>query len=236
MQTYLESPNSNYLRYERKFIVSELSRHEIELLVALHPAMFRESYPPRRVNNLYFDSFSMANYFDNINGLKDRAKVRIRWYGDIFGVVEGSVLQLKVKSGAISSKEAFPMPPFAVDEHLQRETVMELFDKSEIPDTLKLELSSLDFSLLNSYQRKYFESADKKFRITTDSEMIFYERREHSKAFFQTQADLFNTVVELKYSPEEDQFAERISTYFPFRVTRTSKYVNGIERMHLRSM
>jgi hypothetical protein len=37
-------------------------------------------------------------------------------------------------------------------------------------------------------------------------------------------------IVELKYNREYEELAERISNHFPFRVTRSSKYVDGVAR------
>ena len=92
-------PLSGNYRYERKSVISELTKNEIKALIKLHPAMFLESYPPRFVNNLYLDSVGMNNYFDNMAGLKERVKVRIRWYGRLFGSVEKPTLELKIKNG-----------------------------------------------------------------------------------------------------------------------------------------
>ena len=41
------------------------------------------------------------------------------------------------------------------------------------------------------------------------------------------QSDPFN-VVELKYGLEDDRLANRISNEFPFRLSKNSKYVNGV--------
>ena len=43
------------------------------------------------------------------------------------------------------------------------------------------------------------------------------------------QADLHN-VVELKYNLENDRLANSISNQFPFRLSKNSKYVNGVNQ------
>ena len=88
---------------------------EIEALVNLHPAIFSQIYHPRFVNNLYLDSLSLNSYFCHVNGLKDRVKVRIRWYGDLFGPVDEPVLELKIKRGSLGRKESFPLASFRGD-------------------------------------------------------------------------------------------------------------------------
>ena len=39
---------------------------------------------------------------------------------------------------------------------------------------------------------------------------------------------LFDFIVELKYLPNDDKIAHKISEKFPFRMDKSSKYVNGI--------
>jgi hypothetical protein len=233
MSLKVEPPNTDNYRYERKFIVSSLTKDEVEFVIKLHPAMFMETYSPRFVNNLYFDSYGLNSYFDNTNGLKKRMKARIRWYGDLFGSVDHPVLEIKAKDGSLGSKKSFPLTPFSVDESLQLDTILEVFERSELPNTLQLDLLSLGFSLLNRYLRKYFQSADRKYRLTIDSGLTFYQIRDYSNTFLYKSVDYDNTVVELKYAPEEDQYVNQISNQFPFRMTKNSKYVSGIERLNL---
>ena len=219
-------------RYERKFFVSEMTIHQVDTMVKLHPAMFSEIYYPRYVNNLYLDSFTMKNYFDNVDGIRDRLKVRIRWYGDIFGLIEKPVLELKIKKGLVGRKESYPLPPFSVCKCFQRDTITQLFERSGIPQALKLDLTALEGALLNRYRRKYFLSANRKYRVTIDSEMEFYRLRATNNTFLNKSVDLRNIVVELKYDPEDDRGVEQITNHFPVRLTRSSKYVNGLDRVY----
>ena len=90
---------TNSFRYERNFIISELDRHNVETLIKYNPAMFTEIFHKRVVNNIYFDSLHMDNLYDNKCGTSKRIKVRIRWYGNLFGLIEKPVLELKIKDG-----------------------------------------------------------------------------------------------------------------------------------------
>lgn len=219
-------------RYERKFVVSELMPHEIEALVRLHPAMFFEAYPQRFVNNLYFDSHDLKSYFDNVDGLKDRMKVRVRWYGSLFGFIEKPVLELKTKNDLLGEKAAFPLVPFSMDERFQLDTIHEVLRNDEIPEIMKMQLLSLEPVLLNRYSRKYFRSVNHDYRITIDSEMEFYAINAQNNTFSQKHIDTVNTVVELKYDCGKNREAPAITSYFPFRLSKNSKYANGIERLY----
>ena len=224
--------NPTSFRYERKFLVSGLSKYEIESIVKNHPAMFMEAYPQRYVNNIYLDTNSMAYYFDNVEGLSQRLKVRIRWYGNQFGFIEKPVLEFKIKKGLVGGKDTFPLNSFHLNEKHSQKVQQELFTKSGLPDALIEYLKPLRFSLLNRYSRKYFESADRKFRITIDFDMEFYKLHPANNSFNEKIIDYSTTVVELKYSDKHDDLARSIANSFPFRVTKSSKYASGIERLY----
>ena len=102
-------------RFERKFLVTDLDPREVASLVGLLPGLFREVYPPRSVNNIYLDTADAMHYRHNLDGLADRVKVRVRWYGELLGTVARPVLELKIKRGLLGRKEAFPVKPFAVE-------------------------------------------------------------------------------------------------------------------------
>ena len=169
---------SVYKKYDKpSFMISStlekifnirLSLQELEYIVKLHPRMFLEIYHQRFVNNIYFDSMMLKNYVYNVYGHSERIKVRIRWYGDLFGFIEKPVLELKVKNSILGRKESFPLDPFSLDQHFATKTIMAIVKNSNIPDAVKKEIHYLEPVLLNRYKRKYYSSADKNYRITID--------------------------------------------------------------------
>ena len=40
-------------------------------------------------------------------------------------------------------------------------------------------------------------------------------------------------VVELKYSPERDEAAREVASSMPFRMTKNSKYTNGVDALRV---
>ncbi len=76
-----------HLRYERKFQAPRRSREAVDFHIRLNPGMFSSVFHPRAVNNIYLDSPALRFYFMNTEGAADRTKVRIRWYGDLFGAL-----------------------------------------------------------------------------------------------------------------------------------------------------
>ena len=225
----IESVNTEKYRYERKFFISNLTKYEIESLIRLHPAMFSAIFFPRFVNNIYFDSFNMKSYCDSVDGSLNRIKIRIRWYGDLFGDIEKPVLEIKIKNGLLNRKNSYLLKPFSFDKFVDFNSIGDVIKISDIPEDLKLEMISLEPALLNRYKRKYVQSSDGIYRITVDTNMMFYDINSHNNLFFNKVVDYSNTVVELKYNYSNDDCADHIVKYFPFRLTKSSKYVTGIE-------
>mgnify|MGYP003973035673 CR=1 FL=1 len=219
-------------RYEYKFSVLYLNRNEVENVIKSHPAMFHEIYFKRSVNNIYFDNSNLTSFVDNIEGFRDRKKVRIRWYGSLFGLCKEPTLEIKYKKGLLGWKERHSLKDFNldIDKHFDYKSIFKYLIERKDFDIHKLDLQLLSPKLLNRYERTYYLSYDKKYRITLDNKMEFYSINpitNHFKIF----SDEEKTVVELKYNQEHAEGARLITEYFPFRVTKNSKYVIGIERL-----
>ena len=88
-------------RYERKFFISHADHYKVEHAVKMHPAVFTELFHQRDVNNIYFDTFTLTNFFKSVDGQSHRIKVRIRWYGELYGEIKKPVLELKIKNGLL---------------------------------------------------------------------------------------------------------------------------------------
>jgi len=220
--------DENGFRFERKYYVTEVPLAEIEAWVRRNPALFRDAYPPRTINNIYLDTPNRRSLFENLDGLADRIKARIRWYGPMLGEVKRPVLEFKIKRGMVGAKDAFELKPFAVALGMSAEPVFRALATSNLPEKVLHELAGFEPVLLNRYQRKYFISADQQYRITLDSNLEYHRFDQHLNTFRCHLRDRESTVVELKYSGEFDRIDERVASYFPFRVTRMSKFVTGM--------
>jgi len=227
------SPESqSTYRYERKFVVPTGSVGTVALSIRTHPALFREKYPPRSVNNLYLDRWDLPSYRDNLAGVRDRRKVRIRWYGELFGDIPRPTLEIKIKKGLLGEKVACPLRPFRLDSAFNRRTLMRVLSESVLPDVLRVELMALDAVLLNRYERRYFQSVDQGFRITVDDRMKYYRVDRGHNHFICRSEDRSGMIVELKYGPEHDLGAAEISEWLSVRLARNSKFVCGIEKVY----
>jgi SPX domain protein involved in polyphosphate accumulation len=216
-------------RYERRFLISNLDLKEVEMIIKFNPFLFSEMFYKRRVNNIYLDSLDFGNYMANIQGDSSRAKIRIRWYGKMFGLIENPVLEIKIKNNMLGEKVRFPLKPFILDERFSNNFLQKkVFDKSNLPAGVIEILKISQLSLLNSYKRKYFISRDKQYRITLDEDLIFFKIKDRNNLFKQKIPNRMNIILELKDKRENDQKANQINQYFPFRMTKGSKYVYGL--------
>ena len=202
-------------RYERKFFVTELSKYEIESIVKMHPAIFSEIYYKRFVNNIYFDSFNFTNLRENVEGATNRIKIRIRWYGELFGYVEKPVLEIKIKKGLLGKKISVPLKPFSLTKKTKIPDILKSIN--DLQEIIEIDFESLIPSLLNRYSRKYYQSSDNKFRITIDSEQSFYLINKSDNSFLNHHNDNRSIILELKYNQTFDKDVNYITSKFPFR-------------------
>ena len=230
MRDFLFSKFTHF-RCERKFYIEGSTNQEIEASLKFHPAIFNEIYHGRYVNNIYFDSFNLRQYFDNINGVSRRLKVRIRWYGELFGFIQKPILELKLKHNLHVGKLFYPLKSFSLDNDFSIDSMREVFRSSAIPEFLMLHLMELNVTLLNHYKRKYFLSADKKYRVTIDADMEAYKLSPYQNSFLHKTIDCNDLILEIKYNQPHDNIVDKVTNYFPFRMSRSSKYVDGITKL-----
>ncbi|MDA3910029.1 MAG: polyphosphate polymerase domain-containing protein [Bacteroidales bacterium] len=222
-------------RYERKFVPETLSVSQVNQIILSLPSFFRPLYHPRYVNNLYLDSLGFDNYYDNVHGRSERKKVRIRWYGDLLAESVEPVLEIKIKSGFVGDKKQYKLPKTQISEIIHSKTALSNYLKkaeADLPADIINLLKRLRPSLLNRYYRYYFLDASGKYRITVD-ENVRYQAIHPNINFTINPKQIDNyPVVELKYDEQYDDDAIRITDQIPFRLTKNSKYVIGIEAFY----
>ena len=75
------------IRIEKKFVFGKYQNDFIEKLLLINN--FSNIYPDREISSIYLDTFNYDLARDNINGVNERRKIRIRWYGNLFGNSSG---------------------------------------------------------------------------------------------------------------------------------------------------
>jgi SPX domain protein involved in polyphosphate accumulation len=219
------------MRYEIKYSINEDAYSWLLDKVMSHPSLFNEIFHKRQINNLYLDSIDLDNYQENLRGSPNREKTRIRWYGDLFQIIEAPALEIKRRFGLVGDKLVYPLNPLEISKRYCWQAIVEsqqaLNNREESEHYVIIDKLSFQIpSVVNSYYRRYFLSSNGKFRITIDNEIKYYatdtgwinpySMKEH------------HIIMELKYNQEDAIEAPNVSNFFPFRIARNSKYVKGI--------
>ena len=225
----MNKPVLDNYRFERKFIIPERLTHSIEEVVKSNSALMRIIFPPRFINNIYFDNSRFKFFFENIDGVSERMKTRIRWYGNLKGKIKKPVLEFKQKHGLTGSKTSIDLPSFDLKDIYRPGFLTSLFQNSNLDMRKKDLMLSLKPSLINRYQRKYFLSFDQKFRVTLDQHLKYYPVSSPEQLSSCGLKDSLSMIMELKYSPIYQLESNNITQEFPFRVIKNSKYVRGIQ-------
>ncbi len=219
---------SNF-RYERKFTAHQTERAFPLACIRQHPALFRPIFYSRKINNIYLDTDEFKFYHNNKIGIANRKKIRIRWYGDTFGAVKKPKLEYKIKSNMVGDKWTFALNDFEIKHGFDSQSLKRIFEQSNLPEPVLNDLQLVRPSLLNTYHRTYFLSADKNFRLTFDEKMCYYKINRDSNYFMEKHQDRTDFILELKYAMEQDAIANIVTQDIPYRLNKSSKYVNGID-------
>lgn len=194
-------------------------------------------YPPRQVNNVYFDLPGFADYDANLRGDTARNKYRIRWYGALHGRVCRPTLERKHKEGNVGEKRSVLLPEFRFeagfdyDQYLAR-----LAGVDESNGEARRLISDLCLrrpTVVNSYQRRYLKTFDDIVTITVDAQQRFWlpddALRENASARAATCGEI---VVEYKFDEDKATLAEHMISDMGFRFDRNSKYVTGVRLLY----
>ncbi len=205
-------------RYERKYRIEAATLLEIKQAILQSPVSFQTSFPDRQVNSLYLDNPQFAALQDNLNGIAERSKFRIRWYGDNWTVAQQPILEKKIKINKLGTKERQSLPDFVLDADFSLTDYL----ATNLPD-----LNSLHPVVLIAYHRSYYETFDHRVRLTIDSN-IRHTLVNNNLIFgnhFLKDPDI---ILEIKYGENEERHLENIFQHLPFRLTKNSKFVNGV--------
>ena len=148
-------------RFERKWLFK--SNNSLALINALVRSnlFFRTQYPSRKVNSVYFDTNNYVSIRQNLDGVSNKKKIRIRWYGNKH-IMSNPFVEIKSKKGFETKKESLKI------KELDKVKLNNLeFIKKELNSKLKLK-KIINPVLTTHYYREYFVSLNGKVRATVD--------------------------------------------------------------------
>jgi hypothetical protein len=214
-------------RYERKFMVAGTEAAQLDHLVRMNPAHFHPIHNPRWINNIYFDSVDLCAFSDTIEGVRDRVKTRIRWYGDSIETIMGPVLELKRKRGFLTIKSGFVLNSAESGTPRSARAVRKLLRDSDLPNELREYVIPSRAVLFNRYMRSYSVSHCGQYRITVDRHLEFQRVFEGFSSGPMTR--IGNLVLEIKYGVDADRNVQAVTQHLPFRLSKSSKYAMGVQ-------
>ena len=219
-------------RREIKFVTGEHEGGRLVSWLRLHSAGFRAPFPTRWINSIYFDSYDFSAYRQNLAGASERTKVRYRWYGPDISPGPGT-LEVKCKRNYFGWKLRYPVPRLVhAQKYRWRDLLAQMMD--QLPPDGRIWLrSNPQPAIMVRYRRSYFETADGRMRATIDERQSIYDQRYKPYLNLTSRSNICQTAVfELKFDRSARETAAHILSGIPVRVSRNSKYVEGLRSVH----
>ena len=217
-------------RYEIKFLLDDVSsNHALNWICRCTQAV--RSYPNRHVNSLYFDDAALRAAADNLVGMSDRQKTRLRWYHNGSGNdVLSPQLEIKHRIGRLGYKSQHPLPMFS-------DYLLKLKMKDLLPRATKLIQGTNFGSRLRphflipcahvSYLREYY--ADPLgLRITLDRDIRCYDVQPYARISKTAPQICPYSVLEIKFPTELKDHAIKLIRRSSLSPQRHSKYLASL--------
>jgi len=217
------------VRYEIKIPCPLHHLAQVQAWVRLQAAHWRVAYPPRQVNNIYFDSDDYAGLRDNLDGVGMRRKLRLRWYGDDLTHVAAARLELKIREGTVGWKAICSLDGLTLDLSCQSWKEILAALRAADPHVGLWMSGSKQPVLINHYRRAYYATITDNLRLTVDSDLRAYDQRWSVRPNLRHPVPLADRgVVEFKADRQHYLQLLHALAAFPLRPDRHSKYVRGM--------
>jgi hypothetical protein len=223
MEMYMEKLQQDKSRYERKYHVDQNSAWKFRHM--LNNKGFKISYPKRKINSIYFDTYNYSFFKDNVEGVKKRIKPRIRWYESVnpsLKYINKLTLEIKKKEGFIGTKEFYNL-----DLKIKNDEIFKIINDFNFLKKISLIVGKNVFPVIQtSYLREYYLSKNNKFRSTIDTNLNV----KNIKTQNNIELPLRKEIMEIKYSIKDDEDFRNtiVNKNFNFRFQKFSKYVTGL--------
>lgn len=226
-------------RYEIKYFVDELKvpelREELAARMDTDPYSPHGGYP---VTSLYYDTPDLRFYWEKIEGLKFRRKLRLRLYGQPAECTDETPVQIEIKQrvNRVTQKRRTALPYGVAQRWLNGREEIEC-DPSQRPfvDEVTTMIGNLDLRpmVTTGYLREAFvgREADLGLRVTIDHKVHGRDRDFHFAAGAENRFIIPPklAIVELKANERVPYWATDLTARLNMSVIRVSKYCQSIE-------
>ena len=201
-------------RIEKKFVLGKFKDDFLKKFLLING--FTKHYPDRKISSIYLDTNNYDFARDNINGVSERKKIRIRWYNNDLNNIS---IEEKNKKN------------FNVWKKINKLNLK--FNKQEIIEHLKKKIFDLHlqnnnfnykFVLKTNYNRSYWILNNKKIRATIDIDISTSPANNLTRHL-----NLNETILEFKFDPINEAFFRNFfNKKISFlRANKYSKYVRS---------
>ncbi|NQZ14067.1 MAG: polyphosphate polymerase domain-containing protein [Alphaproteobacteria bacterium] len=215
-------------RYEMKFVLDE-SRLSQAVSWLYSTTGAREAHPKRTVNSIYFDDPGYSAVRDNLAGISQRRKIRLRWYHDDKKENINSVhLEVKYRDGRLGGKDRFDT--HGLEKELLDLKYGDLFQRvhSSLGGDRSFLADDYFFPTLHvSYEREYYEGLDG-VRVTFDRSVQFSSPLPHMKLSESQVISYPQSVMEVKFPAERRSAVVQSLRALNLTPKRHSKYLVGL--------
>ena len=213
-------------RIELKSLMPIKNIHSIEASLRTSKLAFLEAYPQRRINSLYFDTPDFHSVSESFSGISTRAKYRFRWYGKIIEAKKPTY-EVKFKRGHLSWKSLTQLK-FSIDNKAASWNEA-LLDSTGTNASKIVPICGARPVSIVSYLRKYYVSADRRIRVTLDTDLCFLDQTTYSSPNFLHVRNCHEKfLVEIKLQPEDLRVLKEFKNSMNFIPQRFSKYCESL--------
>jgi hypothetical protein len=215
-------------RYETKFVLNEVEFSKV--LRWLHErGNFLKKYPERWVHGLYFDDDLFMSARDNLAGISDREKLRLRWYETSAGKYSKISLELKCKEGRLGSKKRVGLD--VAGSEVMELPLTDIFRRIGYAGISNNPVGPIGRNmnpvLYVRYKRSYYESVEG-VRLTIDDQIRFSHAHVGS-AINKAMKILYpKRIMELKFDPPLKSVVSQMFNASQLVQKRHSKYLAGL--------
>ena len=219
-------------RYELKMSCEERAYPLVLAQLRLHHAGIRTLYPSRLVQSVYLDTHDSRALSDNLAGISERHKLRLRWYGPDTRQVHGT-LERKNRENMLGTKDTLELAEPIDVEGTTRLDFARRLRQLATPEWRRLLEGDMEPALWVAYDRDYLTTADHVVRVTVDRSLRFADQRYRVRLSPDRPTPTPRLlVVEFKAPLSARERLEELVQEMPMRVDRCSKFVLGTSPLH----
>lgn len=201
-------------------------------------SFFQESYSPRMVNSLYFDTPNYNFASSNMSGESKRIKVRARWYEKLdkkfldsfLSTPQLFIFEVKRKINSISDKLNIGEVTYEKKEsYISRVNSIQKSLETIVRNQPTLSAFNLLGTIFTNYEREYYElKSDNNIRLTIDKNISYCNSNTPSDLLMLAKDYV---IVELKFNPKSRKKVNTLMKNFPFRQVRSSKFLSSLAQI-----